>query len=80
MKKRITIRVDEDVLEWFKSQGKGYQSKMNEALRDCIRYDNPAVSAKSKTIKISTPVKRVQGDRQITDDYFKPIPKKGKKP
>ena len=33
MKKRITIRVDEDVLEWFKSQGKGYQSKMNDALR-----------------------------------------------
>ena len=39
MKKQITIRVDEDVLAWFKSQGKGYQSKMNDALRrhvDCV--------------------------------------------
>jgi len=37
MKKQITIRVDEDVLAWFKSQGKGYQSKMNDALR---RHDD----------------------------------------
>ena len=33
MKERITIRIDEDVLEWFKSHGGGYQSKMNDALR-----------------------------------------------
>jgi uncharacterized protein (DUF4415 family) len=29
----ITIRVDRDVLEWFKSQGKGYQTRMNAVLR-----------------------------------------------
>ena len=32
-KKAISFRVDEDVLEWFKSQGKGYQSRMNAILR-----------------------------------------------
>lgn len=32
-KKPITIRLDEDVLEWFKSQGKGYQTKINKLLR-----------------------------------------------
>lgn len=32
-KKAISLRVDEDVLEWFKSCGKGYQSLMNEVLR-----------------------------------------------
>ncbi|MBF0410121.1 MAG: BrnA antitoxin family protein [Candidatus Riflebacteria bacterium] len=27
-KKTISLRVDLDVLEWFKSQGKGYQTKI----------------------------------------------------
>lgn len=29
----ITLSVDEDVLEWFRSQGAEYQEKMNAALR-----------------------------------------------
>lgn len=32
-KKPITIRVDDDVLEWFKSQGKGYQTRINQLMR-----------------------------------------------
>ncbi len=32
-KQSISIRVDEDVLEWFKAQGKGYQSRINAVLR-----------------------------------------------
>ena len=36
MKKSITIRIDEDVLEWFRSSGVGYQSRMNDALRNHI--------------------------------------------
>jgi uncharacterized protein (DUF4415 family) len=32
-KKQITAKVDADVLEWLKSQGKGYQSRMNAILR-----------------------------------------------
>jgi len=32
-KKQITIRFDEDVLDWFKAQGKGYQKRMNAVLR-----------------------------------------------
>lgn len=32
-KKPITIRVDADVLGWFKSQGQGYQTRMNKLLR-----------------------------------------------
>lgn len=32
-KKQLTIRFDEDIVEWFKSQGKGYQSRMNAVLR-----------------------------------------------
>jgi uncharacterized protein (DUF4415 family) len=33
IKKQITAKVDADVLDWLKSQGKGYQSRMNAILR-----------------------------------------------
>ncbi len=32
-KTSISLRVDTDVLEWFKSQGEGYQTRMNAVLR-----------------------------------------------
>jgi uncharacterized protein (DUF4415 family) len=32
-KKQLTIRLDEDVLMWLKSQGKGYQTRINRILR-----------------------------------------------
>jgi uncharacterized protein (DUF4415 family) len=32
-KVQLTLRVDRDVLAWFKSQGKGYQTRINELLR-----------------------------------------------
>jgi uncharacterized protein (DUF4415 family) len=33
VKRQITARVDADVLAWLKSQGKGYQSRINAILR-----------------------------------------------
>jgi uncharacterized protein (DUF4415 family) len=32
-KEAITLRVDNDLLEWYKSLGKGYQTRMNAVLR-----------------------------------------------
>jgi uncharacterized protein (DUF4415 family) len=32
-KRQITARVDADVLDWLKQQGKGYQSRINAILR-----------------------------------------------
>ena len=32
-KKMVTLRLDPDVLEWFKHQGKGYQTRINAVLR-----------------------------------------------
>lgn len=32
-KKQVTLRIDEDVLDWFKSRGRGYQTQINELLR-----------------------------------------------
>jgi uncharacterized protein (DUF4415 family) len=32
-KASISLRVDRDVLEWFRNQGTGYQSRMNAVLK-----------------------------------------------
>ncbi len=32
-KAQITLRMDADVLEWFKIQGRGYQTRINALLR-----------------------------------------------
>ena len=32
-KTQITLRVDSDVLEWFRQQGPGYQTRINALLR-----------------------------------------------
>ena len=32
-KSLLSLRVDSDVIEWFRSQGAGYQSRMNALLR-----------------------------------------------
>ena len=32
-KKTVTLRMDEDVLDWFKGQGKGHLTRMNAVLR-----------------------------------------------
>ncbi len=32
-KTQVTLRLDSDVLAWFKTQGRGYQTRMNTLLR-----------------------------------------------
>jgi uncharacterized protein (DUF4415 family) len=36
-KKAISIRIDEDVLDFFKSEGDGYQRRMNAVLRSYMQ-------------------------------------------
>jgi len=33
IKKPVTLRLDADVLAWFRKQGRGYQTRINRALR-----------------------------------------------
>jgi uncharacterized protein (DUF4415 family) len=33
VKKPVTLRLDADVLSWFKRAGRGYQTRINQALR-----------------------------------------------
>ena len=37
-KTAISIRLDKDILEFFKKQGKGYQSKINAVLRSYVEH------------------------------------------
>ena len=42
----VKVNYDADILEWFKSFGKGYQTRMNSALREymvanCLREPKP---------------------------------------
>lgn len=36
VKKQTTIRLDADVIQWLKSQGKGYQTRLNKILREAM--------------------------------------------
>jgi len=37
IKKPVTIRLDADVIEWFKTQNGKYQSNINQALREYMK-------------------------------------------
>ena len=39
-KEQIALRVDSDVLAWFKAQGPGYQTRMNAVLRMYMQAQN----------------------------------------
>lgn len=38
-KKQLTVRLDSDVVDWFKAQGKGYQTRMNAVLRQFMEHE-----------------------------------------
>jgi uncharacterized protein (DUF4415 family) len=33
VKEQVTLRIDQDVLQWFQESGPGWQDRINEALR-----------------------------------------------
>jgi uncharacterized protein (DUF4415 family) len=40
-KQQVTIRLDDDVLEWFRAQGEGYQIRINALLRAYMEAHQP---------------------------------------
>jgi uncharacterized protein (DUF4415 family) len=36
-KEAVTIRLDSDVLDWFRRQGRGYQTRINAVLRSYVK-------------------------------------------
>ncbi|MBF0290505.1 MAG: BrnA antitoxin family protein, partial [SAR324 cluster bacterium] len=39
-KHQVNIQLDQDVIEWFKGQGKEYQTKINSVLRAYMQDHN----------------------------------------
>jgi uncharacterized protein (DUF4415 family) len=39
LKKAVTLRLDADVLAWFKKSGSGYQTRINGALRKLMKEE-----------------------------------------
>lgn len=48
-KESITIRVDPDVLDWFKHQGRGYQTRINQVLRRYMDVAGERVRPKARS-------------------------------
>lgn len=48
VKRQVTIRLDADVIAWLRTQGKGYQSRLNRLLRDAMLEDFANGKAVSK--------------------------------
>jgi len=44
-KDHINIRIDHDVLEWFKANGRGYQTLMNNVLRAFVKARQKSATA-----------------------------------
>ena len=40
IKQATTVRIDADVLQWLKSNGKGYQTRINTILRDAMLHQH----------------------------------------
>ncbi len=70
-KTRITIRIDDDILEWFREQvhragGGNYQTLMNRALREFIAHqDEPLEDTLRRVLReeLSTPKARAAAGR-----------------
>lgn len=46
-KQIVTIRLDVDMLDWFKSAGPGYQTRINQLLRDHMDAERAKAAAAS---------------------------------
>lgn len=45
VKQIVTIRLDVDMLEWFKAAGPGYQTRINQVLREHMEAQRAAEAA-----------------------------------
>jgi uncharacterized protein (DUF4415 family) len=54
VKQQLTIRVDSDVLEWLKANGRGYQTRINRILRAAMDSQTPRGSRPTSAPKKNT--------------------------
>jgi uncharacterized protein (DUF4415 family) len=54
-KEPITLRVDKDVLAWFRSHGRGYQTRINSVLRAFVQAQKRRRGERSSSGVVSEP-------------------------
>lgn len=59
-KTSLTIRLDDDLVAWFKGQGEGYQTRINEALRRYVVMNMPTTDTKTALEQIETLAKEAR--------------------
>jgi len=50
-KQQLTLRLDSDVIEWYRGQGSGYQTKMNALLRAYMEEHKKMVGARARAAR-----------------------------
>ncbi len=60
-RQRISLRVDIEVLDWFKSKGPGYQPRINRILRQ-VMIESKKRTKKDKAMELSTQVSLTLGN------------------
>jgi uncharacterized protein (DUF4415 family) len=48
VKQIVTIRLDVDMLDWFKSAGPGYQTRINQVLREYMEANRVRAQGESR--------------------------------
>jgi BrnA antitoxin of type II toxin-antitoxin system len=88
-KEVISIRIDKDVLSFFRSTGPGYQTRMNAVLRAFVEHEaarqgakkasrvRAAFAGKASSTKKATPRKRTSG--AVSGKVSKSVSKSGPK-
>ncbi len=80
-KTRITIRVDTDLLNWFRDQvhkagGGNYQTLINEALRDYVQHRDARLETTLRRVireELQTGIKRQQAKRKLENEQTIPV-------
>jgi len=57
-KHQLTIRLDADVLDWLKANGRGYQTRINRILRAAMETQPPRSSRSTATPKNNARIRR----------------------
>src|ERR1700739_2528467 len=47
-KQQVNIRVDRDILEWVRANGRGYQTRINRILRAAMESQTPGQAARRR--------------------------------
>ena len=54
-KQQLTIRLDSDVVEWLRTRGRGYQTRINRILRAAMESQVPRRSQPADAPKMTAP-------------------------